>query len=47
MLNCLVNSAQQIANEIGARKGIRAKYMFYRELVQRLDMIIRAEEDDD
>ena len=47
MLNCLVNSAQQIANEIGARKGIHAKHMFYLELVQRLDMIIRAEDDDD
>lgn len=47
MLNCLVSGAQQIANEIGVRKGIHAKHMFYLELVQRLDMIIRAEDDDD
>lgn len=47
MLNCLVSGAQQIANEIGSRKGIRAKHMFYLELVQRLDMIIRTEDDGD
>lgn len=47
MLNCLVNSAQQIAAEIGAQKGTKAKHMFYLELVRRLDMIIRAEDDDD
>lgn len=47
MLNCLVSGAQQIANEIGVRKGIHAKHMFYLELVQRLDMIIRAEDDGD
>ena len=47
MLNCLVSGAQQIANEIGVREGIRAKHMFYLELVQRLDMIIRTEDDGD
>lgn len=46
MLNCLVNSAQQIAAEIGAQKGTKAKCMFYFELVRRLDMVIRAEDDD-
>lgn len=47
MLNCLVSGARQIANEIGVRKGIHAKHMFYLELVQRIDMIIRAEDDGD
>ncbi len=47
MLDCLVSGAQQIANEIGARKGIHAKHMFYLGLVQRLDMIIRTEDDGD
>lgn len=47
MLNCLVNSAQQIAAEIGARKSIHTKHMFYLELVRRLDEFIRAEDDDD
>lgn len=46
-LNCLVSGAQQIANEIGVREGIYAKHMFYLELVQRLDMVIRAEDDGD
>lgn len=47
ILNCLVSGAQEMANAIGSRKGIHAKHMFYLELLQRLDMIIRAEDDGD